>query len=225
MAFWTAADLAQLKAFAESGMTSQCYVLSQNSGGGLVKDGAGGVTSTSAGGGKTTAAAVHAAITQPASGTTVVTTAITNPAGPSRITVTGNQASCTGGVLVEGTDENGVAATETIAAAGTSTVLGALVFATVTRITIPARGAAGDALSIGHAIKCRWKTRDRQPTEGSASGQTDSRLRVEVYMPLWAVVKTSDQIKVVGGPLIEIQGHDVGATDAVQISVDGVLIS
>lgn len=97
--------------------------------------------------------AVHAAITQPASGTTVVTTAITNPAVPRNLTITGNQASCTGNVVIDGTNVFGVAIQETIAASGTATVVGAKAFATVTSITIPTRGASSDTIAIGTGAK------------------------------------------------------------------------
>jgi hypothetical protein len=97
--------------------------------------------------------AVHAAIAQPASGTTVVTTAITNPAVARNLTITGNQSSCTGNVVIAGTDMEGQAISETIAAAGTSTVVGSKAFATVTSITIPTQGAGGDTIAIGTGAK------------------------------------------------------------------------
>lgn len=99
------------------------------------------------------AAGCHAAITQPASGTTVVTTQITNPDVPRNVSITGNQASCTGNVVVEGTDVEGNALSETIAANGTSKVVGNKAFATVTSITIPARGASGDTIVVGYDTK------------------------------------------------------------------------
>jgi hypothetical protein len=97
--------------------------------------------------------AVHAAIAQPASGTTVVTTAITSPVVPRNLTITGNQASCTGNVVIAGTDADGNAISETIAANGTATVVGAKAFVTVTSITIPTQGAGGDTIAIGTGAK------------------------------------------------------------------------
>jgi len=84
------------------------------------------------------AAAVHAAVTL----TTVpqtVTTGITNPVVCRALSITGNAAGMAGNVTVVGTDANGDAASDVIALAGTSTVLGVVAFATVTSIALPAR--------------------------------------------------------------------------------------
>src|SRR5437868_15088080 len=83
---------------------------------------------------------VHAAITLPASGTTVVTTAITNPDVPRTIRLKGN-ASTTQGlvVIVTGTDILGNALSETRTMGGAfATPTDTLnAFATVTSITVP----------------------------------------------------------------------------------------
>lgn len=94
--------------------------------------------------------AVHANITCPTSGTTVVTSAITNPDVPRVLRVKGNQSTVTGNVVIVGTDINNNACTDTIASNGTSTVAGTHAFKTVTSITVPVRGAASDAISIGY---------------------------------------------------------------------------
>src|SRR5437588_8533288 len=73
--------------------------------------------------------AVHAAINQPASGTTVVTTAITNPDFPRNLIAKGNQSTCTGNVVIVGSDIRGNAITETIAASGTDAIAGNKAFA------------------------------------------------------------------------------------------------
>jgi len=96
---------------------------------------------------------VHANITQPTSGTTSVTTALTNPDVPRNATITGNQATCTGNVVIWGKDGNSALLQDTIAASGTSTVAGTKAFSTVDSVWIPTRGAASDALSIGTGTK------------------------------------------------------------------------
>ena len=96
---------------------------------------------------------VHAAVTQPTTGTTVVTTAITNPDVARNLSIVGNQSTCTGNVVIAGTNMAGQAITETIAASGTATVVGAKAFKTVTSITIPTRGAASDTIAIGLGSK------------------------------------------------------------------------
>lgn len=97
--------------------------------------------------------AVHAAITCPTAGTTLVTTEITNPDVPRLVTVTGNQASVTGNVVIIGTDINDAALTDTIASSGVSTVASTKAFKTVTSIEIPTRGAASDTIAIGTSAK------------------------------------------------------------------------
>lgn len=94
------------------------------------------------------AAAVHAAITL----TTVpqtITTAITSPDICRALSVTGNAAGIAGSVGLLGTDVNGEAATDTIALNGVATVLGSVAFATLTSITLPARTAVANTVSVG----------------------------------------------------------------------------
>lgn len=101
-----------------------------------------------------TTTAVHAAVTLPATGTTIVTTAITNPDVPRNLTITGSASGITGNVVIAGTDAEGVALTETIAASGTGTVVGAKAFKTVTSITVPAKtNSSGDTIAIGTGAK------------------------------------------------------------------------
>lgn len=97
--------------------------------------------------------AVHANVTCPTSGTTTVTTAITNPDVPRLLVVKGNQATVTGNVVINGTDINDAVITETIASNGTSAVESTKAFKTVTSFVIPTRGAASDAISIGTSAK------------------------------------------------------------------------
>lgn len=93
--------------------------------------------------------AVHAAITLPTSGTTVVTTAITSPAVPRALRIKGNAAGITGNVVIEGTNYNDEVITETIAANAANAVEGNKAFKTVTKITVPTRTTAGDTISVG----------------------------------------------------------------------------
>ncbi len=92
---------------------------------------------------------IHAAITLGDGVTTVVTTVITNPTVPRCLLVKGNAAGIAGDVVIVGTDEAGAALTETIIAADATIVRGAKAFATVTSITVPARNAGGDTISVG----------------------------------------------------------------------------
>jgi hypothetical protein len=95
---------------------------------------------------------VHAAITLPASGTTVTTTAITNPDVPRTVRLKGNQSTTQGlVVIVVGTDILGNALSETRTMGGAfATATDTLnAFATVTSITVPTQGASGDTISVG----------------------------------------------------------------------------
>jgi len=93
--------------------------------------------------------AVHADITLADGATTVVTTAITNPAVPRCLVVKGNAAGITGNVVIAGTNYAGTTITETIVATDATVVAGLKAFKTVTSITVPARTTAGDKISIG----------------------------------------------------------------------------
>lgn len=95
---------------------------------------------------------VHAAITLPSSGTTVVTTAITNPVNPRTIRLKGNQATVQGLVMhMVGTDWFDQAISEDVTMGGDYTVPTDTVnaYKTVTSITAPTRGASGDTVSVG----------------------------------------------------------------------------
>lgn len=105
-------------------------------------------------GGAASAAAIHAAVTDTGA-QQVITTGISGPAFPSRISAT---AGGTAGdikaiqVTIGGTDPSGAAITESLPAfdvntAGTKT--GSKVFATVNSITIPAHDGTGATTAIG----------------------------------------------------------------------------
>lgn len=95
---------------------------------------------------------VHAAITLPASGTTDVTTSITNPDVPRTIRLKGNQATTEGLVVaIEGTDILDQAISEDVTMGGdyTTATDSLNAFKTVTKITVPTRGGASDTISVG----------------------------------------------------------------------------
>jgi len=97
--------------------------------------------------------AVHAAVTSPATGTTVVTTGITNPSTPRCVRVKGSASLMTGDVVVVGKNQFGEAKTDTIALNGSAAVDGVVAFSTVTRITIPAKvNTSGDTVSVGVGV-------------------------------------------------------------------------
>ncbi len=121
--------------------------------------------------------AVHAAITCPTTGTTLVTTSITDPDVPRLLTLTGNQATVTGDVVFTGTDINDAALTETVASNGTSTVPTTKAFKTLTSVLIPARGAASDSIAIGTSAKVGFPVAIPQTTRVVAKnfdGATDA---------------------------------------------------
>lgn len=94
---------------------------------------------------------VHAAVTLHATDAILVTTGITNPDVARLLTIKGNALNEAGDVVIVGTNINGEAITETIALNGTSEVAGILAFASVTKITLPARTTVGDTVSVGFA--------------------------------------------------------------------------
>lgn len=93
------------------------------------------------------------ATTQPTSGTTVVTTGITNPGVARCVRVVGNQATCTGNLVVAGKNQFGESITDTLAINGTTPVNGVKAFKTISSITVPTRGAASDSITVGPDVK------------------------------------------------------------------------
>ena len=96
-----------------------------------------------------TATAIHANITLPTTGTTAVTTGITNPDVPRVLSIKGNAAGIAAKVTIVGLDINGFLQSETITASGSSAVVGKKAFSVVNSITVGARTTAGDAISVG----------------------------------------------------------------------------
>lgn len=91
---------------------------------------------------------------------TVVTTFANQPSVPRNVTVKGNAAAVTGNVLIEGTNAEGAAITETIALNGTATVAGTKAFASVTRVTLPVWAAANtERVRIGTGTQLGLPTR------------------------------------------------------------------
>ena len=94
------------------------------------------------------ATAVHAAVTL----TTVpqtITTAITSPTVCRVLSIKGSAAGMVGNVTVNITDANGEVASDVIALAGTSTVVGVIPAKTCVSFELPARTHAADTVSIG----------------------------------------------------------------------------
>jgi hypothetical protein len=99
------------------------------------------------------AAGVLAAQTLATGVTLVVTTGFTQPGVARNFSIVGNQASAVGNVVLTGTNIDDQVITETIVAAGTASVAGNKAFKTLTSVTLPARGAAADTISIGLGSK------------------------------------------------------------------------
>jgi hypothetical protein len=85
--------------------------------------------------------------------TTVVTTGIINPDYPRVLQIQGNAAGIAGNVVIEGKNVADETITETIVANGATAVSGNKAFKTVTKITLPARNAAGNTISVGMVDK------------------------------------------------------------------------
>ena len=78
-----------------------------------------------------------------------ITTGITDPTIYRALSVTGNQATVVGNVVVLGRDWAGRTIQETIVASGSATVDGNKPFKEVNKITFPVLGVAGDTISVG----------------------------------------------------------------------------
>lgn len=83
-----------------------------------------------------------------------VSTGITNPDFPRALSITGNNGNVTGNVVITGTNIRGETITNTIAASGSSTVVGTKAFASVTSIQLPSFGADDtETISVGISDK------------------------------------------------------------------------
>ena len=100
------------------------------------------------------AAYIEASTVLGAAPTTILAAALSaQPPTPRVLSITGNQAGVAGNVVITGTDASGAALTDTIAANGAATVIGAKAFATVTQIVLPVLVGAGDEISVGISDK------------------------------------------------------------------------
>lgn len=96
---------------------------------------------------------VHGAIVLPATDTLAVTTEITDPDVPRALSVVGNAAGITGNVVISGKNAAGKAISDTLVLNGTTTVEGAKAFKTVDSITVPARNAESNSITVGWTKK------------------------------------------------------------------------
>lgn len=87
----------------------------------------------------------------------VTVAAIGQPDVMRAIQIKGNAGTVTGSVVVKGLDWAGRAISDTIATNGSSAVEGVVPFAFITEITLPARGASGNTISIGVCDKIGLK--------------------------------------------------------------------
>ena len=71
------------------------------------------------------------------------------PPTPRVLSITGNAVTVVGNVVITGTDAAGNVLVDTIVANGAATVIGVKAFASITRVVLPARGAAADSISLG----------------------------------------------------------------------------
>lgn len=86
--------------------------------------------------------------------TTVVTAFVAQPDVPRNVTVKGNAAAVTGDVVIEGTNVEGAAISETIALNAATLVAGNKAFRTVTRITLPPYASANtERVRVGLGAK------------------------------------------------------------------------
>lgn len=101
-----------------------------------------------------TDAAVLADTALDASENTVVTSFVAQPAVARNVTVKGNAAAVTGNVVVEGTNVEGAAISETIALNAANLVTGNKAFASITRITLPPYASANtERVRVGLGAK------------------------------------------------------------------------
>jgi hypothetical protein len=93
------------------------------------------------------------ALAMPTSGTTTFTVGLTSPAVARNVSAVGNTATVAGNLIVNGTNSDHQAISETLVLNGTTPVVGIKAFATITSAVVPVRGVASDTVSIGLGSK------------------------------------------------------------------------
>lgn len=150
------------------------------------------------------ATATKAAFTLLVAAQAGITAGITQPDVPRTVTVKGNDANVTGNVVIHGTNIADAVVTDTIAASGTSEVLGVVAFKTITSIDFPAYAVAGtETISIGRGAGIGFPsiinntadviTHDFNGATDAGSVIADATLGKSVYI----VAGTMDSAKVV----------------------------
>lgn len=119
------------------------------------------------------ATSVHSAITLPATGTTEVSTGITNPGHYRCLSVTGNAVGIYASIIVYGKDWADRSIHETIVASGNTTINGNFAFKSVEKIVVGARTTAGDTVSVGVSDKLGLY----RPLKGAVAGSFVQLLR------------------------------------------------
>lgn len=131
-----------------------------------------------------------------------LTQGFTHPDVPRALSVKGNAAGIAGNIVITGTDANGFPLSETIALNGTSVVAGAVAFAKITKIVLPARTAAGNTVQVGVTNKLglwhslAWDSRLVTQFDGAADAGTLAIDSDEVYKNLFTPAGTLDGTKI-----------------------------
>ena len=98
--------------------------------------------------------AVAAATTLASGATTTISGgSVTDPSHYRAMRITGSAAGITGNVVITGYDRGGRVVTDTIAAAGASTVDGVIPMMSVASVNFPAYNTVGDTISVGVSEK------------------------------------------------------------------------
>lgn len=110
-----------------------------------------------------------------------ITTAISDPAVPRNLSITGNVSGITGNVVATGKNFAGATITETIALNGTATVLGAKAFKNVNSVALPVRAHTQVAqVETATAVGTITTTGDAEITVTSALFEADVVVAVPV---------------------------------------------
>lgn len=152
-----------------------------------------------------------------------ITAGLISPAVPRNVQIDGNVSGITGNVKVTGTNFNDEVITETIAANGTTNVVGALAFKTITKVELPVQvhtpAAQTETIEITHAVTAEADGNIAMAITSTALGDASPKAVVV------AVADTMDDVTKVAVAIVEALNTDEDVSAAFEASNEAGIIT
>lgn len=135
-----------------------------------------------------------------------ITTGLTNPAVPRNVQIDGNVSGITGNVKITGTNFAGEAIDETLALNGTTNVVGAKAFKTITKVDLPVQvhtpAAQTETIEVTHAVTAEASGDITMAITSAALGDASPKAVVV------AVTDALDDVTKVAAAIVEALNDD-----------------